>query len=1525
MSKPMPKACGCGWPCNILKILNVFSTLPYITAKHSPLTTIFAAVALFTLITAPGIDAAWPVVPFGGLKGPDELGVPECKSNSDCVVGGICVKDRYSKGRCLCSSSCPLNVPVQCMEDNRISCVTMGDHYTSKYDLRPPLCYHKRCVCPPSFDPNLLQPPIPGFKATLPMKCDRRELNAMIVASPSDSIYRGTMTTIFCCVNVDPRDFIPENGVYFVQNGTRKREPTNTPYENFSNDIDTLFTVPTCWSLHINNVQLSDSGTYVCFVQPLNAKFRTVNASMELSVKIESKRSRRDSRGKITAKILNEPVPRVIQNLTIIPNSTSTTVMWDIHEGPMLKIDLDLYRRSDRKTKVWHREDAKTPVVMDNLAPATPYTIFVTVMDGQTEPFRLTEQFQTLDGIPDPPQLEDIRLVNAENGQGQMCEVEWRLPRKTRGLITKYYVQITGRVRYLAPEGNAINSEDFPMGVDICSNDDSPLSDSDKYINPNLFQGQTFFACKYGPLKPNRNYSATIWAENKAGKSKPVTFREQCIMDFAEPDHIEPPETMTRSNMSSFGLKFTAEPDETNGPIACFYLAVIPLPTNVSLESLPSPELIVMDTFDKALQNNLHETAALHNRFFAYIAESYMQYPRQTVVGDGITSGGVEPCNVLYLSRYKPLDAALTPNLKYTGFLIARIDRDRSLQADDVARSMSATPNLPSVSPPRRVYLNSIRTKRTPLTLTLDDLEPRSRPIRRQLSNIDPAYGFSNYFKPVLLQESQGIGSVLEVFLIIIFSLLFILLSGTAVIYFLYKKGMIKQFCPLKKAHHDLLRPGIPPSPIKVEELPGEFVMRHRDSDYQFTQEFEMLPRGKNLDHTISERKENARKNRYNDIKAADATRIRLRKLTGDPSSDYINANLIKGYKNRKVFIATQGPLECTVPDFWRMVWEQGCKLIIMVTNLRERGREQCAKYWPDNDEDALMVRNTYYVRGVDSQYYSDYTVREFEICSLGNTPESCPSPPPKPEANGGVRSPTRNSISPPVSAGDRKPLNGAVGSTSPTTSLGAAGAALNNSVYSAISRTSITDRLIRPLSKNSNRAVEDDPNVTERRRVVQYHFTTWNDYKAPECTIGLLRLICKLRKLDEYNNSPVVVHCSAGVGRTGTLIAIDHVLDQCLEEGKADVFGCVAEMRQQRNLMVQSVEQFVFIYRALAEYQLFGDTDLTVPEFRSFYSRLRQPLPARERERHVSISSSSARSNSIAAANSVLGDTSSDKPLLQDPPREPAKNFNQTINTSTVVQNQPTKITLIEAEFNNLSISLEKPRSVDWSQKEENARRNRFPNAVPFNVNRVILSPMIGYENTYINASIAKGYFYPYILAQDPLDADTCFDFWRMINDNNTYIIVMLSSETEFLFNERYWPETQQKKLIFGKNEELINEKGSTGREVTQYSFRQGGTQCGMPNSPPVVLDLIGRVLERQSNLPDAGPIILHCRDGSAENGVFCCISLLLERLKAEHMIDVFRTVKSLQLQRPLIFNKLDQYGFCYDCVIEYLNSAQN
>jgi hypothetical protein len=99
----------------------------------------------------------------------------------------------------------------------------------------------------------------------------------------------------------------------------------------------------------------------------------------------------------------------------------------------------------------------------------------------------------------------------------------------------------------------------------------------------------------------------------------------------------------------------------------------------------------------------------------------------------------------------------------------------------------------------------------------------------------------------------------------------------------------------------------------------------------------------------------------------------------------------------------------------------------------------------------------------------------------------------------------------------------------------------------------------------------------------------------------------------------------SAGVGRTGTWCAIDYVLDQLQSEGKADIFGCVSGLRKQRNLMVQSLEQYVFIYKALAEHHLFGNTDMTIEEFKQHYQKIKEHG---RRERHLSLNA--AIENSI-------------------------------------------------------------------------------------------------------------------------------------------------------------------------------------------------------------------------------------------------------------------------------------------------------
>jgi len=94
-----------------------------------------------------------------------------------------------------------------------------------------------------------------------------------------------------------------------------------------------------------------------------------------------------------------------------------------------------------------------------------------------------------------------------------------------------------------------------------------------------------------------------------------------------------------------------------------------------------------------------------------------------------------------------------------------------------------------------------------------------------------------------------------------------------------------------------------------------------------------------------SDNKDNSGKNRYPDIKAYDQTRVKLSTVEG--GSDYINANIVVGYKERKKFVCAQGPMETTVVDWWRMIWEQHVHFILMLTNTEEYNKTKCAKYWP--------------------------------------------------------------------------------------------------------------------------------------------------------------------------------------------------------------------------------------------------------------------------------------------------------------------------------------------------------------------------------------------------------------------------------------------------------------------------------------------------------------------------------------------------------------------------------------------------
>lgn len=291
--------------------------------------------------------------------------------------------------------------------------------------------------------------------------------------------------------------------------------------------------------------------------------------------------------------------------------------------------------------------------------------------------------------------------------------------------------------------------------------------------------------------------------------------------------------------------------------------------------------------------------------------------------------------------------------------------------------------------------------------------------------------------------------------------------------------------------------------PIHRSDLAAAYVQRHKDTDYGFLREYEMLPNRFN-DRTTknSDAKENVNKNRYPDIKAYDQTRVRLSERTQNgltSGTDYINANFVLGYKERKKFICAQGPMDATINDFWRMIWEQHLEIIVMLTNLEEYNKSKCAKYWPEQINDVTKFGEIT-VKFVHEQRFTDYLVRELKI--------------------------TRSTAT----------------------------SALNNSTASGGG------------SCNGASSGEEE----DERHITQYHYLAWKDFMAPE--LGVIRFIRQINEVYSVQRGPILVHCSAGVGRTGTLVALDSLMQQLHDENQVSIFNTVYDLRHQRNFLVQSL-----------------------------------------------------------------------------------------------------------------------------------------------------------------------------------------------------------------------------------------------------------------------------------------------------------------------------------------------------------------
>ncbi|KAI0228027.1 Receptor-type tyrosine-protein phosphatase mu [Lamellibrachia satsuma] len=355
-----------------------------------------------------------------------------------------------------------------------------------------------------------------------------------------------------------------------------------------------------------------------------------------------------------------------------------------------------------------------------------------------------------------------------------------------------------------------------------------------------------------------------------------------------------------------------------------------------------------------------------------------------------------------------------------------------------------------------------------------------------------------------------------------------------------------------------------------------------------------------------------------------------------------------------------------------------------------------------------------------------------------------------------------------------------------------------------------------------------------------------------------------------------------AGVGRTGTFIALDYLLDQAKAEGTVDVFHCVYNMRMRRVNMVQTQEQYVFVYDALLEAFKSGDTAVSCVDFRKRFMELSRLNPQTGKLRLLE-----------------------EYELLQ---------AMSPVNTTSSCQD---------------------------AVAAENISKNRNMQILPLdNVSRPYIQMYIPLSTDYINAVFSDGYKQrdAFIVTQMPLP-NTVTDFWAMMIDHKCKSIVMMNEVNPAdVTSACYFPdegaswafgpftvktvsvETINSDVTIRSLTASYNKKPGVIHSVQQFHYHGWPEDSSLPTSLSSLISLLS-VVQRWQQRSGNRPIVVHCMDGATRSGLFCAVSYMVEHLKVEQEVDVFQSVKHVRINRPQLIPTFEQYKCLYEMAVEYMD----
>ncbi|KAM9369376.1 receptor-type tyrosine-protein phosphatase V-like [Phaethornis superciliosus] len=407
-------------------------------------------------------------------------------------------------------------------------------------------------------------------------------------------------------------------------------------------------------------------------------------------------------------------------------------------------------------------------------------------------------------------------------------------------------------------------------------------------------------------------------------------------------------------------------------------------------------------------------------------------------------------------------------------------------------------------------------------------------------------------------------------------------------------------------------------------------------------------------------------------------------------------------------------------------------------------------------------------------------------------------------------------------------------------------------------------------------------------RHVSHLHYTAWPDHGIPESTTSILTFRDLVREHIQSSKDagPTLVHCSAGVGRTGTFIALDQLLQQMKQEKVVDTFGVVYTLRMNRYLMIQTLSQYIFLHSCILE------------------KILEEPLLG-------------------------LSETETSCPI-------PLKTFAQ-----HYAQKAAKAHVGFLREYENL---LEVVKKEDSSATPSSGNQQARPSAsiLPYDRSRVKFSlleqgPFSGLLQVWRVPGCSSSR--DYLVVQGP-DKFTREDFWTLVWDQDVHTILTLVpwQEKGQVPSEVCWPlegDTLCTKLLTIQcgTERLVSgwkciqlkmkhEKKAKERQVQQFLYTLWSSKK-QPNIQNVVelLTAVRRCLPQRKR---AGPLLLHSSGGMTQMGTLISLDCLLHQMKTERIVDVYRVTLQLTRSCCLMTPSLDQYMFLYTCIRDIITQKE-